>query len=48
MFQKNGLPYCPICNFKYDEKAMYGLLIAAAPEHHMEQKIWGQEKFSRG
>lgn len=46
-FQKNGLPFCPVCNFRYDEKAMYGLLIAAANEEEMERKAWGKGKFDR-
>lgn len=45
-FQKNGLPLCPICNFKYDERAMYGLLIAAANNNTMERKLWGKDQFS--
>lgn len=40
-FQKNGLPYCPVCNFKYEPRAMLALMIAAANKLEMERKLHG-------
>lgn len=44
-FQTNNLPYCPSCNFRYDDKVMYALLMAAINKEKMGSKGWGIERY---
>lgn len=40
-FQKNGLPICPMCSFKFNSMTIYGLLMAKMARKQMDEKTWG-------
>lgn len=47
VFQKNGLPICPCCNFRYEERAMYALLMAASNVENQEKRLWGTTVYEK-
>lgn len=46
-YQKNKLPVCPLCQFKFTPQAIYGFMMAALARRKMEGKTWNKTRYQR-
>lgn len=47
-FQKSGLPVCPLCGFKYNPAAMYGLIMSTMAKKKAGQGAWAGSIYKKG